>query len=138
MRCAADRIFGGMTAVPVLLVLFLVFATGAQSPQAPPKPAPLRVGTTTKLPYSWKDVDGRWVGPAIMLWERIAQIRGVSYELMEKSDEGLAAGLHDGTLDVAATGVQISASAGRSIKFSLPFDAGGVLGRRAPDGSPKG
>ncbi len=88
-------------------------------------PAPLRVGTTTRLPYSWKDADGQWTGPAIYLWEKVASKTGYTFEYLALADQGLQSGLRDGSIDLAATGMQLTAEAAAEVDFSVPFEAGG-------------
>ena len=126
-RAFVPRILGE----PMIPALLLAFTLPTVSPQAAPSAAPsaaappLRVGTATRLPYSWKGESGAWEGPAITLWDKIAQRTGIRYELVERSDDTVTTGLIDGSLDIVATGIQISAELEKQLDLSLPFDAGG-------------
>lgn len=99
---------------------------GGVAPAAPPHQTPaLRVGVTDRPPYSWKSATGEWVGPAAELWKEAAQDAHVAYEWVERPEADLLKGVKDGSLDVIASGVQISADLSDEIDFSVPFDAGG-------------
>ncbi len=107
------------------LILLLVSVFGALVPQDAPSTRALRVGVTHRLPYSWKDANGAWSGPAIDLWKQVATTAKLDYELVARAEDDFAPRLRDGTLDVAACGVPISAELHKSIDFSVPFDSGG-------------
>lgn len=72
-------------------------------------------------PFSMKDDDGTWTGITVDLWKDVAQELGLDYELKEVDLKGLLQGLQDGTLDVGATGVGITAPREEKFDFSTPY-----------------
>ena len=111
--------------------LFIAFAVSQSTPHiaTAPSPAPatrvLQVGTLERIPYSWKETDGTWTGPAIKLWQEIAAKNGFQYELKEFTWDEMNLKMQDGSMDICATGVQITAEEDRTINFAFPFYAGG-------------
>lgn len=117
--------------------IFIALALSQSTPVASPPttvtattPKILRVGTTERIPYSWKQSDGTWAGPAIDLWDKVAKKAGLQYELTGFTSEELTAEklnlkIADGSFDVIATGVEINAIQNNICDFSQPFDAGG-------------
>lgn len=88
--------------------------------------APLRVGTKHAPPFAEKAADGRWHGTTIELWRDIADDLGVEYTFEERDLGGLLHGVEDGSLDVVAAAVTVTAERERSFDFTHPFHTTGL------------
>jgi polar amino acid transport system substrate-binding protein len=108
-----------------MLMLFLVLALSVTSTSAFGQSEGARSKTKTKLivavmvapPYSMQEEDGRWSGITVDLWKEIARIIDVDYEFKEVDMKGLLSGLENGTIDVGAT--PLSVTAAREEKFDF-------------------
>lgn len=132
-RFATSRVPGLVLALALLggLALPAVPATAqepaAALPVAAGEPVELVVGTKEAPPFAMRDPEtGRWSGLSIELWRGVAADLGVAYELVETDLEGLLAGLEDGSLDVAAAALTITAEREVDMDFSHPFHSSGL------------
>lgn len=110
---------------PLFLVLLaslsLSSAVGQNKPGQQNEHRKLIVGVMSAPPYSIKDEDGTWTGITIDLWKEIALDINVDYEFKELSMSGVLSGLADGSLDLAATGLSITAEREEKFDFSDPY-----------------
>ncbi len=81
----------------------------------------LVVATREVPPFAMQDEQGEWRGITIDLWRRIALDRGYTYRFESHSIEAMFDGLQDGSLDVAAAALTITADRERRVDFSHPF-----------------
>jgi ABC-type amino acid transport substrate-binding protein len=72
-------------------------------------------------PFSTQDEDGAWTGITVDLWKQIAEDLDLKYEFKKVDLRGLLVGLEDGTLDVGATGLGITAPREEKFDFSTPY-----------------
>ena len=92
-----------------LAILALAAGTAASAVGAPPATAPaepparvLNVGALEAPPFMTKQPDGSWKGVAAELWTEMARREKLDFRFVEKSPEGLVAGIVDGSLDLVA------------------------------------
>ena len=65
------------------------------------KPAKLLVGTIAAPPFAMKRADGTWEGLSIDLWQAVASVLGVQYEIRKCDTSGqLLDAVEKGKLDV--------------------------------------
>jgi ABC-type amino acid transport substrate-binding protein len=108
-----------------MLMLFLVLALSVTSTSALGEPEGARsrvkpnliVAVMSAPPYSMQEKDGRWSGITVDLWKEIARIIDVDYQFKKVDMKGLLSGLENGTIDVGAT--PLSVTAAREEKFDF-------------------
>lgn len=88
--------------------------------------APLVVGTKEAPPFAMKSADGTWTGLAIELWEELATAQGVEFEYRDLSLRALLDGLADGSVDVGAAALTMTAEREAKFDFSHPFYTSGL------------
>ncbi|TVQ54257.1 MAG: ABC transporter substrate-binding protein [Phycisphaerales bacterium] len=96
----------------------------APNPAAVPADDELRelvIATREVPPFAMQDEQGEWRGITIDLWRRIALDRGYTFRFEERSIESMFEGLQDGSLDIAAAALTITADRERLVDFSHPF-----------------
>ncbi len=86
----------------------------------------LVVATKSAPPFAIKDRDGNWSGISIELWTRIADELGLDYEFHEMSLKQMLDGLEDGTVDVAAAALTITADREKHFDFTHAFHTSGL------------
>lgn len=96
-------------------------APGAASTGADEPARELVVATREVPPFAMQDEQGEWRGITIDLWRRIALDRGYTFRFEERSIDAMFEGLEDGSLDVAAAALTITADRERRVDFSHPF-----------------
>jgi ABC-type amino acid transport substrate-binding protein len=87
---------------------------------------PLRVGTKHAPPFAEKAEDGTWRGTTIELWRSIADDLGQTYVFEERDLGGLLRGVEDGSLDVVAAAVTVTAEREKTLDFTHPFHTTGL------------
>ncbi|HSG41469.1 MAG TPA: transporter substrate-binding domain-containing protein [Thermoanaerobaculia bacterium] len=87
---------------------------------------PIVVGVKHAPPFAVKGPDGAWSGLSIELWREIAEDLRVPYELREAELRELLAGLEDGSLDVVAAALTVTAEREARVDFSHPFHSSGL------------
>jgi polar amino acid transport system substrate-binding protein len=105
------------------LAMALAASAGRAQPGGPPSTVPrhLIVGTKEAVPFSIREADGSWRGISIDLWREIAAERGWTFELQERSLDGLLEGVQDGSLDVAVAALTVTADREARLDFTHPF-----------------
>ncbi len=106
--------------VPLIVLLFTLLNSVAAGA------APLRVGTKHAPPFAELGSDGRWHGISITLWEELAGDLGLEYEYEERDLPGLLEGLEDGSLDVVAAALTVTAQREATFDFTAPFHTTGL------------
>ena len=86
----------------------------------------LIIGTHEAPPFVVQNPDGEFSGISIELWKNIAAQLGLKYEIREMGVGQLLQGLQDGTLDVAAGAITVTAERVKKIDFSHPFFTSGL------------
>jgi polar amino acid transport system substrate-binding protein len=121
----------GIHAIAACIAAFAVALPAARlhgapvAAQSPDADKVLRVGTTTLPPYSWSAPGAQPYGPAIWLVKEVAHSRGRDITWTSYDIEGLYAALRKGEIDIAATGLPISAPGDEPYSFSQPWDSSG-------------
>ena len=110
--------------MPRLVLWFLLFVALLHAPLA--SAAPLRVGTKHAPPFAYKDDQGQWHGTTIELWKGVARDLDVEYTFEERDLAGLLEGVGDGSLDVVAAALTVTAERERSLDFTHPFHTTGL------------
>ncbi len=113
------RLLRWLPACAVLWLLTLIVASTAAA-------APLRVGTKHAPPFSYRDASGEWTGTSIELWEALATDLDAEYVFEERDLQGLLEGLEDGSLDVVAAALTVTAEREKTIDFTHPFHTTGL------------
>lgn len=119
-----------LRALPWLLLVLLV------SLARPVAAEPLKVGTKEVPPFAYRDDDGQWRGTTIELWRDMAADLDLEYTFEERSLPGLLAGLEDGSLDVAAAALTVTAEREASVDFTHPFHTTGLAVAVRDESSP--
>ncbi len=88
--------------------------------------APVKVGTKEVPPFAYRDDDGRWQGSTIELWRDMASDLDLEYTFEERSLPGLLTGLEDGSLDLVAAALTVTAEREASVDFTHPFHTTGL------------
>jgi len=106
----------------------MLVAAGAPAGPAATAPAdrPLVVGTKVAPPFAMKDADGVWRGVSIDLWRQVADDLGVRYEFREYTLSGLLKGVKDGSIDVAAAALTVTAEREKAMDFTHPIHTTGL------------
>lgn len=86
----------------------------------------LTVGARHVPPFAIKYEDGTWDGMTIELWRRIAAKNHWRFQLEERSLPELLQGLADGSLDVVAAALTVTAQRETVMDFSHPFHSSGL------------
>jgi ABC-type amino acid transport substrate-binding protein len=102
----------------VLLMLFSVAGTALARP--------LRVGTKEVPPFAYRDDSGEWQGTTIALWRDLAEDLELEFEFEERTLPGLLSGLEDGSLDVVAAALTVTAEREASLDFTHPYYTTGL------------
>lgn len=92
----------------------------------------LRVGIALNAPWVMHDKEGKPMGYAVDVAERVAKAMGWKLQLVETSWPKLLAGLRGNDYDVVISGLSITPQRARSVLFSDPvgeFDVGVVVNR---------
>lgn len=106
-----------------------------KSPDAIPDNAqvarkPLIVATKEAIPFAFRDEHGEWQGLSIELWREIAaQLKleeGTGYQLVEMKLPDILSGLEDGSIDVAAAAMTMTASRETVMDFTHGFHNSGL------------
>jgi polar amino acid transport system substrate-binding protein len=86
----------------------------------------LIVGTTEVPPFAMKNNEGTWTGVSIDLWRQIAAELSLPFEFQERDLKGLLDGVVDGSLDIAAAALSITAEREEICDFSHPYYVSGL------------
>jgi ABC-type amino acid transport substrate-binding protein len=111
-----------LTAVVLLLAISNALPAAAQAPTG----RVLKVGVANSPPFAILEDDGTWSGLGVELWGRIANDLDLHYELHPTTLEGLAQGLHNGTLDAAIGALAVTPEGTALHDFSQPYLATGL------------
>jgi len=86
----------------------------------------LTVATRHVPPFAIKADDGTWSGITIQLWDDLAKELNIEYELRETGIAEMIEGLQDGTYDVAAAALTMTAEREEQIDFTHAYFNGGL------------
>lgn len=86
----------------------------------------LIVGTMVAPPFVALIPNGHWTGRSIELWREIAEEEHLRFEFQERDLEGLFRGLEDGSLDVVAAPLTVTADREARVDFTHPFFTTGL------------
>ena len=103
-------------------IVLLAVLLGVVSAEA----APLRVGTKPAPPFAHQDAHGGWHGSTIELWEGVAEDLGVESTFEARTLPGLLEGLEDGSLDVVAAALTVTAERETKLDFTHPYYTTGL------------
>lgn len=84
------------------------------------------VGTHVAPPFVVQNPDGTFSGISVDLWKNIAEDLGLKYEMRAMPIADMLEGLRDGTLDVVAGALTVTAERVRQVDFSHPFFTSGL------------
>ena len=84
------------------------------------------IGTHEAPPFVVQSPGGEFSGITIELWKTIADRLGLEYRIREMEVGQLLQGLQDGTIDVAAGAITVTAKRVQKIDFSHPFYTSGL------------
>jgi len=103
-----------------LLAAGVVAAQVPAKPPAPDTPA-LRVAISEVPPFVMPDVDGRWQGISIDLWQAVAQSLGRPFELVPMPFQDVLPSLEAGRVDVVVGALTMTAEREARVDFTHPF-----------------
>ncbi len=90
--------------------------------ERPPLNKKLIVGVQLQNPpFSMQDEDGNWTGITVELWDQIARELGVEYVFKPLDLKTMVQDLKDGSLDVVAAGLGVTAGREAMFDFSTPY-----------------
>lgn len=88
----------------------------------------ITVATDTNFPpFEFKDKSGQHTGFDIELWDAIAKVIGLEYELQPMDFNGIIPGLQTNQLDVGIAGMTIKPERAEVVDFSDPYYDAGLL-----------
>ncbi|MGR9114701.1 MAG: transporter substrate-binding domain-containing protein [Gammaproteobacteria bacterium] len=118
--------FIAMRARPAIYLIasVLASATGMVSPVEAGQT--IIIGTHEAPPFVVRNSDGTFSGISIELWEIIAGQLDLDYEIREMELRELLQGLQNGSVDVAAGALTVTAERVKTIDFSHPFFTSGL------------
>jgi ABC-type amino acid transport substrate-binding protein len=100
------------------VVALLLVCSALAHAQSTPK---LRAGISERPPFTMKDVDGKWTGLAVDIWESVSSELNLPYEYVEVPLDQSIADAAAGKLDILVGGIGISPDRARQVEFSQPF-----------------
>lgn len=113
--------------MPGLALAFVAHMAAAPPlPDAIPRERVLIVGTHRMSRFVTRESDEPWQGTSIELWREIAEELGLRFQLQERDLDGLFHGLEDGSLDVAAAALTVTADREARVDFTHPFFTTGL------------
>ncbi|MEF3697046.1 transporter substrate-binding domain-containing protein [Desulfolutivibrio sp.] len=106
-------------------------ATAQTPPPSAPENAPaastnLKVGTTQRPPFSYKNAHGEWEGISIDLWQDMADEMGYGVTLEEFDEKSLLQAVEHGRIDAAVTALSITPDSERHMDFTHPYYLSGL------------
>jgi glutamine transport system substrate-binding protein len=88
----------------------------------------ITVATDTNFPpFEFKDKSGQHTGFDVELWDAIAKVIGLEYELQPMDFNGIIPGLQTSQLDVGIAGMTIKPERAEVVDFSDPYYDAGLL-----------
>jgi polar amino acid transport system substrate-binding protein len=111
------------SALVTLLLLASVTSVAFAATDSPPS---LRVGIKEAPPLIIRGGDGQWHGPAVTLWERIAETNQLEFAYEEYDLEGLLAAVESGEIDVAVGALSMLPEREERLDFSHPYFLSGL------------
>ncbi|MGD8540679.1 MAG: glutamine ABC transporter substrate-binding protein GlnH [Desulfobacteraceae bacterium] len=88
----------------------------------------ITVATDTNFPpFEFKDKSGQHTGFDVELWDAIAKVVGLEYELQPMDFNGIIPGLQTKQLDVGIAGMTIKPERAEVVDFSDPYYDAGLL-----------
>ncbi|MCG6907404.1 MAG: glutamine ABC transporter substrate-binding protein GlnH [Desulfobacteraceae bacterium] len=88
----------------------------------------ITVATDTNFPpFEFKDKSGQHTGFDVELWDAIAKVIGLEYELQPMDFNGIIPGLQTNQLDVGIAGMTIKPERAEVVDFSDPYYDAGLL-----------
>jgi ABC-type amino acid transport substrate-binding protein len=102
-----------------LLLICAPFTTEAQTINDSEKV--LIIGTKEVPPFSFKDINGKWTGITVELWESIADEIGIKYQYEEHSLKELLDGVTDSSIDVALGSITLTTEREKQFDFTHPY-----------------
>ena len=98
---------------------------GAETADSSVDERPLRIGTMHSPPFAIRNIDGSWSGVSIDLLRKIATELAFTYELEERTIQGLLEGVRDRELDLAVAALTITKNREFDMDFTHPFHTAG-------------
>lgn len=108
------------------LALVTHLAAAPAAPDALPRDRVLVVGTHRMTPFVEREPGQAWHGTSVELWREIAEELGLRFQLQERGLDELFHGLEDGSLDVAAAALTVTADREARVDFTHPFFTTGL------------
>jgi polar amino acid transport system substrate-binding protein len=81
----------------------------------------LVVGIAHDPPYTFKNEQGEWAGITVDLWRHIARDSQLDYSLQEMTQEGVLDSLPQGSIDLSADAIIITAGREKRFEFTVPI-----------------
>ncbi|WP_346353456.1 basic amino acid ABC transporter substrate-binding protein [Azotosporobacter soli] len=112
----------------LLAVLALVFAVTGCGSQEKAAPKVLKVGTDAAFaPFEFQDESTKeYVGFDIDLAKALGKQMGYEVQIQNMNFDGIIPGIESGNIDIAATGMTITAERSQKVNFSKPYYKSGL------------
>ena len=107
------------------LLFFSIFISLAPS-YSQPFDRPLTIGTKVAKPFAMKDMNGKWYGISIELWEKIAAELNIKYQWKELGLKPLLDGVSNATIDVGIAAITITSERETKLDFSHSYYSTGL------------
>jgi ABC-type amino acid transport substrate-binding protein len=108
--------------VPLLVLASTVSVAFAAADASPT----MRVGIKEAPPLIFRGDEGEWHGPAVMLWQQIAERHQLEFAYEEYDLEGLLAAVEAGEIDVAVGALSMLPDREDRLDFSHPYFLSGL------------
>ena len=105
----------------VLILLFINIPLNVNTQTTIATEKVLIVGTKEAPPFSFKNINGKWTGISIELWENIAAEMGLKYQYEEHSVKGLIDGVTNNSLDAVVSSLTLTTEREKLFDFTHPF-----------------
>jgi ABC-type amino acid transport substrate-binding protein len=110
---------------PMLILLLLASVTSVVLAETAPG-APMTVGIKEAPPLIIHGEDGRWHGPAVTLWERIAEVNQLEFSYQEYDLQGLLAAVESSQIDLAVGALSMTPEREERLDFTHPYFLSGL------------
>lgn len=109
------------TYLSILFIIFLALSLNLAAQNINANEKVLIVGTKEAPPFSFKNIDGKWIGISIELWENIATEMGLEYKYEEHTLKELLDGMANNSLDVAVAAITLTTEREEIFDFTHPY-----------------
>ncbi|GAA5484774.1 transporter substrate-binding domain-containing protein [Haloferula sargassicola] len=115
-----------MTRLLAFFSLLLATAFAQETPAPPASEEPLVVAVREVPPFAMKDQGGNWEGLSVDLWQDVADKLNLNFTWQEMPLGETLDGIRDGSVDIGAAALTITAAREETMDFSHPYYVSGL------------